>query len=904
MISTIITQIHEISGLASMRFLSRLLPRQLTVQLGVLTALMLVIAIFGHTLHSTLDQEQKEEAALIARMDALLQNLAVSGAGFLLTRDYSAVEKLMLLAANQPEVRAIRVVGRNHQVLSQVLRRPGQPPEAVFDFLSLTPPDDPRPLWLGADGQPLPGHRFSWQAQRLVLWLPLHQYGYDGAFQIEIGTEALKEGLARILYDGAIAALLATLLSVALLIGVLHRPVRVLKVASRFAGELTSKLGEQLPEYKGAKEIEELVNALNETSLWLFTKELSLSAANQRLEAVFGNISDALLTVNADGVVESANNAACTLFGYAEHELAGLTAARVLPEWERLAPADGADKMQAETTALRQSGHSFPADLTLSRFNLRGVPYRIAVARDISERKQAELHLKRTGSRLSALIENLQAGILVEDEDRHVVLANRALCRLFAIEAGPESLIGHACHDVMGQFSPLFADQANFQTRVGDILATRKPVVGEELQMADGRTFERDFVPIRVAGADTGHLWQYRDITQRKQAEATMRQARDEAENANRMKSEFLANMSHEIRTPMNGVIGMTELALDTPLSEEQREYLTLVKSSADHLLGIINDILDFSKIEAGKLAIAQESFPLRQVLDETVKSLEMRAREKGLTLALEAAADLPSHIVSDPGRIRQVLVNLLGNAIKFTETGAVTLSVELAASELPESLHFCVKDTGIGIAQDKQTSIFDAFTQADGSITRRFGGTGLGLTISSKLVSLMGGRIWVESEEGQGTCFHFTLPCERVHTTQSGASAGAAGDLITLTGLHILLAEDNPVNRKLAITLLEKLGHRVKVAEDGEQAVAAFTPGRYDLILMDMMMPGMDGMSAIHHIREREANGHTPIIAVTAHAMHGDMERFIEGGADGYVAKPIRFDDLKREISRVMLEA
>jgi len=884
-------------------FLRRLLPRQLTLQLALLTALMLLFAIVGHTLFTTLKQAEKEETALLNNMNTQLQNLAVSSAGFLLTRDYSAVERLLLLSAHHSDIRALRVVGNNHQVVTQVLHTPGQKPQAVFDFLTLTPPANPQPIWLDAQGQTLAGHAFTWKADRLVLWRSLSEYGYNGALQLEVGTEALKDDLSNLIRDGILFALIAGSLSVILLIGVLHRPVRVVRDAARFAGELTSKLGEQMPEYKGAAEIEELVNALNETSLWLYTKEMSLSAANQRMEAVFGNISDALFTVNADAMVESANAAACNLFGYAEHELVGLSAAQLLPDWEHLAPAEGDDKVQAETTALRANGRSFPADLTLSRFSLYGMPYRIAVARDISERKQAELHLKRTTSRLSALIENLQAGILVEDEERRIVLINRAQCRLFGIQATPESLIGQDCAATVEVMQTQFVAAGSFPARIDDILAARQTVVGEELPLADGRVLERDFVPIRVAGADYGHLWQYRDITPRKQAEASMRQARDVAENANRMKSEFLANMSHEIRTPMNGVIGMTDLALDTDLNPEQREYLDLVKSSAQHLLGIINEILDFSKIEAGKLTLSHEPFSLRPMLEETLRSLEVRAKEKGLSLTLEMGDELPKHITADPGRIRQVLVNLIGNAIKFTNQGGVSVSVDRTGCEQPDCLHLCVRDSGIGIAQEKLGSIFDAFTQADGSITRKYGGTGLGLTISSKLVGLMGGRIWVESEEGQGTRFHFLLPYSPLDSEEGEEEA------IVITGLNILLAEENPVNRKLAITLLEKLGHRVRVVGDDEAAAAAYAPGHFDLILMDIMTPGSDGMNALDQFRAMDAannNGggqRTPIIAITSQSERRDMEGFQEGRADGYVTKPIRFDELKREITRVIME-
>ncbi len=744
-----------------------------------------------------------------------------------------------------------------------------------------------------------------------------------------------------------------------------------------------------------------------------------ISQGKKEWETTFDAFSEPIFITNRDGAVIRCNHAVLDRLNVPYTKVIGRLLKDVLDEGR-----DGpVGEKGLSGSELRWFGRLY--DLTTFPIQVRGMQENIVcVMHDITERRRIELETLKQKQYFESLVKNSPVAIVVMDNDEKIVSINPAF----------ENLYGYTSEDAVGVVLDVLI--ATDETRAEAARYSQEIMQGAihgivRRRRKDGTLVDVELsgVPIVFAGEKLGGLALYHDITE-------LVHARREAEDANRAKSEFLANMSHEIRTPMNGVMGMLEITLDTELTSEQRDYLQTSLHSAEALLSLLNDILDFSKIESGKLDLEAINFNLRNAVEDVAYTLAKRAHDKGLEIACLVDAGLTSTLRGDPGRLRQILVNLVGNAIKFTHQGEIVIRAEiLAQDERSAAVHFSVQDTGIGIPYDRQAAVFERFTQADGSTTRTYGGTGLGLTISKQLVEIMGGKIGLQSILGIGTTFWFDITFEkpprekrgtapltlgpanltfarvlvvddnqtnrmvltknvealgsRVDTASSGSEAlealknarragdpyhivlldmqlpvmdgeqiaraiktdpfirdvkililtsmGQRGDAVRLQALgcsgyllkpvrqqmlfdavvavlgseesrsegiitrhviaekkkgefRILLAEDNSVNQKLAIVVLQKAGYSVDAVENGIQAVERLKAGHYSAVLMDVQMPEMDGFEATHHIRVWEqADGlHTPIIAMTAHAMAGDRERCLAAGMDDYVAKPL----------------
>ncbi|HAS43919.1 MAG TPA: hypothetical protein DCS93_25810 [Microscillaceae bacterium] len=597
--------------------------------------------------------------------------------------------------------------------------------------------------------------------------------------------------------------------------------------------------------------------------------------------------------------IMAANDTTIEKYGYAREELLQMTIKDLRPKSEvPFLMKNLHNEHVMRSTHCLKDGTIIYVDITAKDITYNNRSARLVLIQDVTARIETESKLNITNSRIQALLQNMQAGILLEDPERKVVLANPVFCDMFDIPLSPEEFIGVDCRPFAEISKGYFKNAETFVGEIDDILTARNIIVGEELELNDGRVFERDYIPVFSDDQYLGHLWQYRDVTNKKKAEKILIKARQKAEESSQAKERFLANMSHEIRTPLNAIMGMQRLLEKTTLTDKQNKYLQAIGVSADNLLVIINDILDISKIEAGKLELEQVAFDLPKMIRHLVFTLNYKAEEKGIGLFAEIDPAMYDFVVGDSVRLNQILLNLVNNAIKFTDIGNVRVIAKVTAQdENTQSIDFQVIDTGKGIKQENLQLIFESFNQEDASITRRYGGTGLGLTIGKQLVSLFGGTLEVESEFGVGTTFSFSLTFEK-GVLQEAVPAYQTNEDYTqkLFEKRILLAEDNQMNQFLATTILEEWGVIVEVAENGKEALEKFSENKYDLILMDMQMPLMDGVEATKAIRQR-LNSSIPIIALTANAIKGDRQRCLEAGMNDYLTKPFAQNDLLEKI-------
>jgi PAS domain S-box-containing protein len=793
--------------------------------------------------------------------------------------------------------------------------------------------------------------------------------------------------------------------------------------------------------------------------------EEALRRSEEEYRLLFDNAGDAIFIHSPAGKMLAVNRVACERLGYTLEEMMSLGPSVVdTPEEAahvagRISELLEKGRIVFQTAHRRKDGSFVPTEVNAQLVAFNNEPAVMAICRDITERKEAEETLRESEHRLADILQFYPDPTMVIDREGRVTAWNQAIEELSGVKA--QDMLGKGNYeyalpfygerrqiliDLALQADPEVEKRYTTIARRGEILmgeAYTPHLPSGKVHLSATASVLRD-----SEGRVVGAIESIRDNTERKQMEEALNQAKKEADSANRAKSDFLANMSHEIRTPMNGILGMLNLALDTSLSEEQREYLVLAKSSADSLLMLINDILDFSKIEAKKLDLEDVDFELEGVIGEILPLLGVETDRKGLEFVCEIDPAVPPVLRGDPLRLKQVLINLLKNAIKFTEKGHILLKAQAEGEWEPgfPKLHFSVTDTGIGIPPEKQRLIFDSFTQSESSMTRKYGGTGLGLTISRSLVEMMGGALWVESRQGEGSTFHFTTRFRRgackAETRQkripdlrgkrvlvvddhavnrmslrkyleswemevTEATDGFDGlekirgaerenrpypfmildcmmpdldgfgvietlrrqgecrsciifmlssldqqgdrarcrnlgvaqflvkpispsslfnailqaldqsqkreedkpldsarpeELTTLSqDMKVLVAEDNPVNQKLATRLLDKIGLSAQTAVNGVEVLKALEQGRYDLILMDVQMPEMDGVEATKRIREREerTGEHVPIVALTAHSLVGDRERFLEAGMDDYLSKPISAAELYQMVRK-----
>ena len=662
--------------------------------------------------------------------------------------------------------------------------------------------------------------------------------------------------------------------------------------------------------------------------------EIALQESEQRYATTLASIGDAVIATDIEGRITFMNAVAEELTGWTFQEalqkpakavfniINGDTRQKVVDPITKVLENGAIVGLANHTVLVRRDESEVAIDdsgapIKDHNGNISGV---VLVFRDITERKQAEEALRETKDYLENLIDYANAPIIVWDTSLNITRFNRAFERLTGLEA----------QDVLGRsLEVLFPER----TREASLAYIRRTQSGERWDAVE--------IPIlRTDGSVRTVLWnsanindkegtaivatiaQGQDITDRKQMEMELLKARDDlelkvqertaelqealeaAEESVKAKAAFLANMSHELRTPMNAVIGFSSLLLDDNLTRDQREYIEGIRKGGEALLAIINDILDFSRAENDKLELEHQPFSLKHLIDESLDMVANQASKKGLNLSETINYGTPDTIIGDHGRLRQILVNLLTNAVKFTDNGNVSVSVSSKAAEGDRhQILFKVKDTGIGIPQDKMNEIFEPFVQVERTLSRKRDGVGLGLAITKNLVELMGGRIWVESIPGQGATFHFTIQAEIIPGKQldfGRMDSGIASESLSgLKPMRILVAEDNPSNQRVLVEMLKRLGYRADAVADGREVIQALERQDYDLVLMDIKMPEMDGITATQVIRKLRPENGPKIIAITAFALEGDREKCLEAGMDDYIAKPVQMRDLAEVLKK-----
>lgn len=640
--------------------------------------------------------------------------------------------------------------------------------------------------------------------------------------------------------------------------------------------------------------------------------QVSLQEAH--LRAVVDSAVEGIITADESGRIQSFNAAAARIFGYEVGEVLGQNLSMLMPAED----GDRHDDYIAryleggephvigrgrQVEGARKDGSRFPLFLAVSEVASGDKRTFVGVLRDLTEQQQAAAALRESERRFRNIVDNALDAVITIDAAGRVLVWNSQAEEIFGWSAA--QMLGN---ELAEWIVPEDLRQAHRDGLARAVVTGTGPVLNRRVEIEglhrDGHRFPIELSVTPLSSGEEPHFSAFvRDITERKRVEAELHAAKEAAEVANEAKSRFLAIMSHEIRTPLNPIIGLTGLLLDMELGETQQKFVRQIRDSGMLLLQRINDILDFSRIEAGRIELESVDFDLRQSVQQVRELFQHEAEDKRLQLVLEIATDAPHFVRGDPGRLQQVFTNLVANALKFTERGVVRLIVGGAqAIDSRLCVRFEVVDTGIGIASDRVANLFDPFTQADASTTRRYGGSGLGLAIAKELVSLMGGEIGVESQPGGGTRFWFTV---RFSLAESVQPAPRLADLAPrgphsgeAASLRVLVAEDNPTNQEVAVLMLERLGHRVDVVGDGREAVAAFARAPYDVILMDCQMPEVDGFEATRQIRALGGRGaEVPIVAMTAFAARGDRERCLAAGMTGYVSKPI----LKQELGAAL---